>query len=69
MTNDKVTLRDVYDAVNSLEAKMTHRVEKLEVCVDDNTNFRNQLIGKMTVIFAVIGISVNWLWDIFVNKK
>ena len=70
MTNgSKVTLRDIYEAINALEAKMTHRMEKVEGDVEENTTFRNQLIGKMTVIFAVIGVSVNLLWDYIFNNK
>ena len=69
MTNEKVTLRDIYDAIGALEAKITnrydHKIETLEVCVDENTDFRNQLVGKMTVIFFVIGVAVNWICDLF----
>lgn len=69
MTKETVTLRDVYEAINKLEDRMAHRIEKIETDVDQNTTFRNQLIGKMTVIFAIIGVGVNWAWDIFVNRK
>jgi len=67
MTNNKVTLRDVYDLVerktNSLETKFEHKIEKLEIQIDCNTDFRNQLVGKMTVIFVVIGTAINFVWD------
>jgi len=69
MTNGKVTLKDVYGAINDLENKVVHRIEAVEQKVDENTDFRNQLIGKITVIFAAIGIGVNWLWDAIINNK
>lgn len=73
MTNARVTIKDVYELVDSkidtLEKRVMHRVEEIEEDVKTNTTFRNQLIGKMTVVFIAIGFVVNWLWDYFINNK
>lgn len=69
MTNNRVTLRDIYDAVNALESKVTHRIDGVEKQVDENTSFRNQLVGKITLLFALMGIAVNWIWDVLINRK
>lgn len=63
-----ITLKDVYEVVQRLEDKMDGKFDKLDEEVKENTNFKNQLIGKMTVIFAIIGISVNMVWDYIFNK-
>lgn len=71
--NGRVTLRDVYEAVSDLEAKVDKRYEArfqhLELAVEENTTFRNQLIGKITAIFTILGIGINFVWDYFVNNK
>jgi hypothetical protein len=66
--NDRVTIRDVYNQVAGLEKKLGERIDKVEIEVDANTTFRNQLIGKITVIVALLGIGINWLWDSLVNR-
>jgi len=67
--NGNVTLKDVYEAINALENRVMHRVEKIEENVEENTTFRNQLIGKMTALFVILGIGINALWDLFINRK
>ena len=73
MSNERVTLRDVYDAIGDLEAKIDKRYEArflhIETTVEENTTFRNQLIGKITVLFAVVGLGINFLWDWFFNQR
>lgn len=64
-----ITNQDIYNAINDLRQEVNHNLERLEDDVKENTNFRNQLIGKITVMMALIGIGVNWLWDLFVNRK
>ena len=63
-----ITLKDVYDVVQRLEDKMDGRFEKIEEEVATNTNFRNQLIGKITVVVVFIGLGINMAWDYIFNK-
>ena len=65
---DYSLLLEIHKICNRLEDKMDGKFEKLDEEVTKNTDFRNQLIGKITVIFAVIGVVFNYLWDYFFNK-
>lgn len=64
-----VTNKDLYEAIERLEGKLMNRIEKLETNVDANTDWRNQLTGKITIIMIVVGIGINWAWDYFFNTK
>lgn len=63
-----ITNRDLYDAIERLESKLSHRIERVEQCVDSNTDWRNQLTGKLTVIMIVVGAAINFLWDQIFNR-
>lgn len=65
---NSVTNKDLYEAIERLEGKLVKRIERLEACVDDNTAWRNQLTGKMTVLMIFIGAGINWLWDSVFKK-
>ena len=80
MTNNKVTQKDIYEAIQDFRSEVTHmfekqaegcnsKYEKVQEQVTENTDWRNKAIGQVTVIFAIIGLGVNWLWDILVSNK
>lgn len=62
-----VTNKDLYDAIDRLGNKFDQKILRLEVKVDANTTWRNQITGKLTVLFVVIGFGINWAWDIFMQ--
>ena len=68
MTNGTVTNKDLYEAIEKLESKIAHRLEKVEECVADNTAWRNQLTGKLAVMMGVVGLSINIVWDKLFNR-
>jgi len=69
----KATLQDVYDLVDrkftQFEVKYDHRLEGMQTQINDNTAFKNQITGKITVLFAVIGIGINWVWDLVTKRS
>lgn len=67
--SDGVSNKDIYDAINDLRKEIMHRVEVIEAEVHETTNWRNKVIGQITVIFAVIGIVANWGWDLLTHHK
>jgi hypothetical protein len=69
MTNGQVTNKDLYDAIHDLRKEISDRIDKIECKVDENTNWRNQITGKITVLMVVIGAGVNWFWDKIFNKS
>lgn len=64
-----ITLEDVLRVVNRVEDKLDGELQTLRKEVGYNTTFRNQLVGKMTAIFAIMGVGINLAWDFFVNRK
>jgi hypothetical protein len=70
--NNKVGLRDIYDAINNLEAKIDHRFERLEARTDSVEDKVANLLGKVgigvMVLAAVISSSIAFFFD-FVKKK
>ncbi len=68
MTNH-VTNKHLYDAINSLERKILRRLRTDERKIDKNTDFRNQLTGKIIVLMGVVGVGINILWDSIINRR
>lgn len=56
-------LKDVYDAVNRLEAKLDKRITDLEHRVDILEDFKGKVIGVATVIGAFVGAITSWIWE------
>lgn len=67
--NSKVTIRDIYDIVERVEAKIDKRLEKLEYQVDANTGFRNQMLAIAGVIGAIAGGAISIFWDTVTGEK
>lgn len=63
MTEGKITNKDLYQAINDLRQELGHNIETLQLKVDENTNWRNQVTGKLTVLMIVVGTAINWMWD------
>ena len=68
MTNGTVTNKDLYEAIEKLESKIAHRLEKVEECVAGNTAWRNQLTGKLAVMMGAVGLGINIIWDTLFNR-
>jgi hypothetical protein len=63
-----VTNKDIYEAVNNLERKLLHRIERIENEVKDNTNWRNKITGQITLIVMAVGFAVNFIWDFIIRR-
>lgn len=64
MTNN-ITLRDIYDICDRLEQKMDKRMCIVEKKIDTLESFRDNLLGKVAVIVALISLVfplfVDWI--------
>ncbi len=69
MANGNITNKDIYEKLNSMRREIMIEIKDVRVEVSENTNFRNQLIGKMTVIFTVIGFGANYVVSLFFRNK
>ncbi len=58
-----ITNQHIFDAINTLRLEMKQDVKDLRKEVDSNTNWRNQITGKLTVLFVAIGVGVNFAMD------
>ncbi len=75
-----VTNQHLYEVINNFERKITlqiarmdrrftRRIGKIEKKVEKNTDFRNQLTGKIVVLMGIVGIGINVLWDSIMNRR
>lgn len=63
MSGGGVSLRDIYNAVSSLEEKIDKRMEKVEDRIDVLEDFKNRIYG-MTAIISLFAAGVaTFLWD------
>mgnify|MGYP006863466094 CR=1 FL=1 len=59
----QITNQHIFDELRNLRLELKDDMSKIKIEVDVNTGFRNQLVGKMTAMFAVIGLIVNFAYD------
>ena len=58
-----ITNSDIFDAITRLRLELKDDIKDLRIEVDENTSWRNQITGKLTVLFIAIGIGVNFVID------
>lgn len=63
MTEDRVTLRDIYKAVERVEDKMDKRIEALEKEVDDLQSFQNRALGIISVASVFFSLAATFIWN------
>lgn len=68
MARDGVSLRDIYDAVNSLERKMSDRFDKVESRVNNLETFKDKTLGMVSVFTVFISLAVNFVWEKIVGR-
>lgn len=66
---DQVSLKDVYEAVNSLENKIGTRIDKIETRVDTLETFRDKTLGMVAVFSAFISLAVNYIWERVIGRQ
>ena len=59
----QITNQHIFDAINNLRMEVKQDMKDLRTEVDCNTNWRNQITGKLTVLFVAIGVGVNFAMD------
>lgn len=69
MNRDDVSLRDIYEAVSSLENKMGDRIDKMENRVDTLETFRDRTLGMVAVASVFISVVVNFIWEKLSGKN
>jgi len=68
MTNDKITLRDIYEVVEKYNDKIDKRMCELEDRVNILENFKARVLGMAAVIAAFVGSFTAWIWKRLTNE-
>lgn len=69
MAGDSVSLRDIYEAVNSLEQKMTKSLDKIDERVNKLESFRDKTLGMVAILTSFISLAINFIWEKVVGKS
>lgn len=68
MAEDKVTLRDVYDAINRVESKYDRRLERIEQDIDQIKSFQNKVYGVVGILSIFVSAAASYIWNKLVNN-
>ncbi len=60
---------EVKSDIQDFRAEVNGDMKTLRKEVDSNTNWRNQITGKITFLLTIIGIAVNSGWNLVVNRN
>ena len=59
---DKISLRDIYNAVNSLEEKLDRRFLKVEEDIENLKDFKGRLTGIMAIVSLIASGAFSYIW-------
>jgi len=60
---DNVSLRDIYEAVERVEEKMSKKIEKVECDVEVLQAFQNKALGILSVVSLFASAIASFIWD------
>lgn len=63
MTEQKITLRDVYDILYRVEQKYEKRFETIENKVDSLEKFQNKAIGVLIIASSFLSLIASYVWQ------
>lgn len=69
MSEEKVTLRDIYAAVNRLEDKFDRRIVVLEKDVNELQKFQNKALGIVSVLAVFTSLVANAIWQSITGQR
>lgn len=62
MAKDSVTLKDVYDRFDVLEARFMTRMDKQDTRIDKIESFQDRVIGIGVVFTSFVGLASTYIW-------
>jgi len=65
--NHYVTNKDIHEAIENLRLEIKRDIKDIRACVDENTSWRNRIVGQFTIIMVIVGAAINWIFSQF-NK-
>lgn len=69
MAEERVTLRDIYAAVNRLEDKFDRRIVNIEKDVDDLKSFQNKALGVVSILAMFTSLVANFIWQSITGQR
>lgn len=63
MAESRVTLKDIYDALNRVEDKYDRRFDNIEKDIDDLQKFQNKALGVLMVVASFVSVAINYIWN------
>lgn len=69
MAEERVTLRDIYAAVNRLEDKFDKRIVNVEKDVNDLQRFQNKALGIVSVLAIFTSLVANAIWQSITGQR
>ena len=60
--SDKVTMRDLYTAIESLDAKIEKKFEKYDGKIEILEAFKDRWIGYVSALSLVITLTFSFVW-------
>jgi hypothetical protein len=61
--SNTITNQHIFDELTRLRLEIKSDIKELRSDVDSNTGWRNQITGKLTIVFIFIGAGVNLMMD------
>ena len=66
---DSVSLRDIYEAVERVEDKMTKRIEREECDVNALQAFQNKALGVIGIASAFASAIASFIWSKIISPN
>lgn len=63
MTSDRVSMRDLYQAIERLESKIDEKVTNNSKRIDKLETFKDRWAGAITLLSVFGGAVAAWIWD------
>jgi hypothetical protein len=63
MSDERITLRDIYDAVNRLEDKLSKRIDGQDKKIERLEGFQNKALGIISIIMLLFSSLVTYFWN------
>lgn len=63
MNEDRITLRDIYDAVNRLEDKLSKRIDAQDKKIEKVEGFQNKALGVLSIITLLFSSLITYFWS------
>lgn len=69
MSDEKITLRDIYKVVERVEDKMDARLKEVENDLDSVKAFQNRTLGIASVFATFVSLAATYIWNKIIGNN